>query len=263
MPSTLRWRAGGWRAVYDSGYFDLNSVSYGNGLFVAVANALGAQPKTLVSPDGETWTDHPSPAEFGTIAFGNGIFLASAASAAKYYRSIDGVSWEAVAGRLHSLWTEPPVNFDGGLETIVFAAGHFATFRAASEDGVSWTKWDPGLAPFELFTINNAFYGLTKEVPCFGECPSQNRYGYVTSSDGVTWTHVEDLKAPVTLPIWSSATACIGLRFPIGPFLMPDVVSGAKCDDQATSTGAGGSRGSCQTIASCCWATASSRATTG
>ena len=56
-------------------------VTYGNGIFVAVA-ATGTGNRVMTSPDGIAWTSRTSAAnnDWTDIAYGNGTFVAVAAS---------------------------------------------------------------------------------------------------------------------------------------------------------------------------------------
>ena len=55
------------------------SVTYGNGLFVAVAQS-GTGNRVMTSPDGITWTSRTSAAdnEWMSVTYGNGLFVAVA-----------------------------------------------------------------------------------------------------------------------------------------------------------------------------------------
>ena len=57
------------------------AITYGNGLFVAVA-VTGTGNRVMTSPDGITWTIRTSAADNGWygIAYGNGLFVAVAYS---------------------------------------------------------------------------------------------------------------------------------------------------------------------------------------
>ena len=56
-----------------------NSVTYGNGLFVAVATT-GSGDRVMTSPDGITWTSRTSAADnfWLSVTYGNGLFVAVA-----------------------------------------------------------------------------------------------------------------------------------------------------------------------------------------
>ena len=58
---------------------DWLSVTYGNGMFVAVANT-GTGNRVMTSPDGITWTIRTSAAdnEWRSVTYGNGMFVAVA-----------------------------------------------------------------------------------------------------------------------------------------------------------------------------------------
>ena len=60
-------------------YSRLNNVTYGNGLFVAVAYS-GSGNRVMTSPDGITWTIGTSAADnyWTSVTYGNGIFVAVA-----------------------------------------------------------------------------------------------------------------------------------------------------------------------------------------
>ena len=58
-----------------------NSVTYGNGLFVAVASGLITSQLVMTSPDGITWTSRNSAAanDWYSVTYGNGLFVAVSA----------------------------------------------------------------------------------------------------------------------------------------------------------------------------------------
>lgn len=78
-----------------------NSVTYGNGLFVAVSNT-GTGNRVMTSSDGITWTSRTSAADnsWQSVTYGNGLFVAV---------SVDGIS-------NYVMTMLPPVNWGGALE---------------------------------------------------------------------------------------------------------------------------------------------------
>jgi hypothetical protein len=120
----------------------MRAVAFGNSLFAAVgAGAI------YTSPDGASWMPQSSPtADFiGTIAFGNGTFVAltnpngDAGPGVRPLTSIDGVHW---ALRDFAL-SDPHIPFN--RSSIVFTGGVFRVGMAMSTDGVSWTvETSPG-----------------------------------------------------------------------------------------------------------------------
>ena len=73
-----------------------NSVTYGNGLFVAVAET-GTRNRVMTSPDGITWTSRTSAADnsWNNVTYGNGLFVAVAYSGTgnRVMTSPDGITW--------------------------------------------------------------------------------------------------------------------------------------------------------------------------
>jgi hypothetical protein len=75
-----------------------NSVTYGNGIFVAVAQS-GSGNRVMTSPDGITWTSRTTPASseyWSSVTFGNGTFVAVSSSGSygnQVMTSPDGITW--------------------------------------------------------------------------------------------------------------------------------------------------------------------------
>jgi hypothetical protein len=120
--------AGGQSRHYRSG-------ACGNGLFVAVGHSFAATPEEEVgiiatTPDGITWTDRRAEGPtFGTVIFGNGVFVASGA-ASTVVTSSDGVEW-----------TDQVVGTGNG--NVIFTGSEFVLMRGSgiytSSDGSDWT----------------------------------------------------------------------------------------------------------------------------
>ena len=66
-----------WESETSAIDLDWFSVTYGNGLFVAVSKS-GTGNRVMTSPDGKTWTSRTSAADLGwySVSYGNGIFVA-------------------------------------------------------------------------------------------------------------------------------------------------------------------------------------------
>ncbi|MFT5260426.1 MAG: hypothetical protein ACI810_002177 [Gammaproteobacteria bacterium] len=83
-----------------------SSVTYGNGLFVAVATSGDNQVKT--SPDGIMWTARTAAEQnnWTSVAYGNGQFVAVAYDGVKrVMTSTDGISWTASTATEQNFWT--------------------------------------------------------------------------------------------------------------------------------------------------------------
>jgi hypothetical protein len=120
------------------GFNNLNSVTYGNGLFVAVGGSRDSST-ILISRDGVTWTQRTSPTRswLRDVTYGNGRFVAVGWNGT-ILTSRDGVSWtQRALGRID-------------LEGVTYGNGRFVAvgeswyrFGGAtiltSPDGVDWT----------------------------------------------------------------------------------------------------------------------------
>ena len=75
------------------------SVTYGNGMFVAVCVSSSSSPSSVAatSPDGITWTGQtlPSLQLWDSVTYGNGVFVAVATGSAVAATSPDGITWTA------------------------------------------------------------------------------------------------------------------------------------------------------------------------
>ena len=104
------------------------SVTYGNGLFVAVAS----NGNTATSPDGVTWTQRqlPATAYWYSVTYGNGMFVAVATNSIAA-TSPDGVTWTQRSLPAGANWNS--VTYGNGLFVAVATNENIA---ATSPDGV-------------------------------------------------------------------------------------------------------------------------------
>jgi hypothetical protein len=111
-----------------SGY---SSVTYGNGLFVAV---VPGTTTAASSNDGITWTQRtlPSSSTWKSVTYGNGLFVA-AGSAGVAATSPDGITWTARTLPANADWRS--VTYGNG----VFVAVSSSNAAATSPDGITWT----------------------------------------------------------------------------------------------------------------------------
>ena len=126
------------------------AVTYGNGLFVAVA-ATGTN-RVMTSPDGATWTARAAPEanQWRSVTYGDGLFVAVAYDGTnRVMTSPDGITWTARAAAEANMWRS--VTYGNGLFVAVANSG---TNRVmTSPDGVTWTA---RAAPEA-----NSWYGVT------------------------------------------------------------------------------------------------------
>jgi hypothetical protein len=96
------------------------SVTYGNGLFVAVSN-FGTGNRVMTSPDGINWTIRTSAADNGwnSVTYGNGSFVAVAVSGTgnRVMTSPDGINWTIRTSAADNGWRS--VTYANGLFVAV------------------------------------------------------------------------------------------------------------------------------------------------
>jgi hypothetical protein len=151
------------------------SVTYGNGLFVAVAS-LGTGNRVMTSPDGFTWTSRTSAADetWNSVTYGNGLFVAVASSGTgnRVMTSPDGITWTSRTS-VDRLWYR--VTYGNGLFVAVGPSSVMT-----SPDGITWTiRTSP----------TNNWYGVTYGNGLFVAVAFSGTGNRVmTSPDGITWT---------------------------------------------------------------------------
>jgi predicted RecA/RadA family phage recombinase len=158
-----------------------NSVTYGNGLFVAVSST-GIGNRVMTSPDGITWTSKTSAADniWRAVTYGNGLFVAVAqtGNGNRVMTSPDGITWTARTSAADNQWYS--VTYGNGLFVAVSVDGSGNRVMTSS-DGINWTiRTSAADNQWTSVTYGN---GLFVAVAYNG---TGNRV--MTSSDGITWT---------------------------------------------------------------------------
>ena len=159
MPSTASW----------------NSVTYGNGKFVAVDDS-NYSTKAAYSEDGITWTatTMPDKASWNFVTYGNGKFVAVADNSHIAAYSEDGIAWTKTTVPISKPWKS--VAYGNGK--FVALAGLSGT-AVYSEDGITWTATDT----IPTASWQSVTYGNGKFVAIVF---NSNTAAY--SEDGITWT---------------------------------------------------------------------------
>ena len=157
------------------------SITYGNGLFVAVAEN-GNGNRVMTSPDGITWTSRTSAADnyWNSVTYGNGLFVAVASTGTgnRVMTSPDGITWTAQTSAADNSWNS--VTYGNGLFVAVAQSG--AGNRVmTSDDGINWT--------IRTSAANNSWSSVTHGNGKFVAVASSGTGNRVmTSPDGITWT---------------------------------------------------------------------------
>ena len=145
------------------------AISYGNGLFVAVAR-FGTN-RIMTSPDGITWTSRTTAINptFTGVAYGNGIWVAVSLGSpgGSTFTSYDGLNWD-----------EQATSF--GANTIHFADGKFTVGNYYSVNGFTWISNSIAFSPQSITYGNGYFVGVNDS--------GTNRIVY--STNAINWTNI-------------------------------------------------------------------------
>ena len=165
-----------WTAQTSAADNNWTSVTYGNGLFVAVA-----RNSVMTSPDGMTWTAQTSAADnyWGSITYGNGLFVAVSytGNGNRVMTSPDGITWTSRSSAADNSWQS--VTYGNGKFVAVASTGT-ANRVMTSPDGIIWTSRSSAADSY----WNSVTYGNG----LFVAVASSGTANRMTSPDGVTWT---------------------------------------------------------------------------
>lgn len=166
-----------WTNVNTSSTTQMNSVAYGAGGYVSVANS----GKIFTSPSGAVWTEHTS----GTgqninYVYWTGTAYIAVGNNGVMLRSTDGVNWTLTQPQSASLiWLDK--NNTTGLLIAATSTGNLVT---SSNDGGSWTLvTNPLPTTYGTPTMRSIVYAHSKWWV-------STNLGIYTSTNGTTsWTH--------------------------------------------------------------------------
>jgi len=157
-----------------------NSVTYGNGTWVAVGGPGGVGGAST-STDGSTWVSRTTPTVgAGTltgVAYGAGVYVAINGGGNESFTTANGIVWVA-GGNLPAtaVWA-----------SMAYGNGRFVAIASASDEaaisydkGVTWVASPAGLPGNETWTTLKYAQGVFVAVAEAGVI--------ATSSDGLTWT---------------------------------------------------------------------------
>ena len=160
------------------------SVTYGNGLFVAVAES-GNGNRVMTSPDGRTWTRRTSAADnsWNSVTYGNGLFVAVGydGSTNDVMTSPDGITWTlhaSVVSMYANSWNS--VTYGNGRFVAVASGDEIANQVMTSSDGITWTA--------QAAAANNIWNSVTYGNGLFVAVSQDGTNQVMTSPDGITWT---------------------------------------------------------------------------
>ncbi len=125
MPATSLGQAGiTWTSQTSAADNLWNSVTYANGLFVAVASGPGTNNRVMTSPDGINWTSRFSAAnnQWVSVTYANGLFVAvSIDGTNRVMTSPDGITWTSRTSAANNSWAS--VTYGNGQFVAVAYTG--------------------------------------------------------------------------------------------------------------------------------------------
>lgn len=165
------------------------SITYGNGLFVAIADSVSTSASIATSPDGITWTFRTTPQpqfNWVDVAYGAGKFVAIARTdsvdkAIAY--STDGITWQFTTTPSHDTYDWNAITYGNGLFVAVVQTGVANQGICTSSDGITWVfQTTPvGVGGWVDVTYGNGLFVAVAFT-------TSTTKGIATSPDGITWT---------------------------------------------------------------------------
>ncbi|MCU1363871.1 MAG: hypothetical protein JWM55_1699 [Acidimicrobiaceae bacterium] len=204
-----------WTLVWNHRPWDLTSIAYGNGHFVAVDSAVGS---TLISANGVDWGLYPplgNGLKWGAVVFGNGTFVALDDSGAGYVAtSVYGYVWA-----LHQY--SPARDVTGAT----FGCGEFVAPEnspgtsigsLSSSTGATWSvspvptnstaNWsDVAYGAHRFVEVNSAgnIAWTSSNPDCAAEIPTTPRQVSGNVAGGQVWTYMHPSLDPGGAPVSS------------------------------------------------------------
>ena len=158
-----------------------NGVTYGNGLFVAVASS--GTNRIMTSPDGITWTARTAPEAnaWKSITYGNGLFVAVATTGTnQVMTSPDGINWTIRTTPIGEWYS---VTYGNGIYVAVsIFTSQTGNQVMTSPDGINWTTT---MAQSNLFGWNSVTFGNGLFVAVTSDANAT--FFSMTSADGSNW----------------------------------------------------------------------------
>jgi hypothetical protein len=187
-----------WSSITPPGDYNWNSVTYGNGLFVAVASS--SIKRVMSSTDGIIWTLR-TPANYNNwrvVTYGTpngqGLFVALADTGTEQIMtSPDGITWTGITPPVVQIWNS--VIYGNGLFVAVGRKASSSTNELiTSSDGIIWN--------LRTFQDYNNWRSVTYGNGLFVAVGSLGGNQVNISSDGIIWSSVT---AGIDRP-WNSVT---------------------------------------------------------
>jgi hypothetical protein len=157
---------------------DFVSLTYGNGVYVAVGGTNSAASST----NGSTWTGRSIPTlgsgTYSAVVYGNGTFVAISTGNLVTAVSSNGNSWTA-GGNLPTSTTWSSIAYGNGRFVAIESGGR--NVAISTDKGTSWVAATPGLPSSQTWNKVSYGQGLFLAVSSGGSVAA-------TSPDGINWT---------------------------------------------------------------------------
>jgi predicted RecA/RadA family phage recombinase len=187
------------------------SVTYGNGLFVAVSLS-GSGNRVMTSPDGITWTARTSAANnnWSSVTYGNGLFVAVSSNGTgnRVMTSLNGITWTSQASAADNQWSA--ITYGNGLFVAVSDDG-FGDRVMTSPDGITWTpRFSAADNAWRSVTYGNGLFVAVSEDGTGNRVMTSRTIGGGGSS-----TDSETLPAPIVLEFGKPASGTCEAAAPV------------------------------------------------
>ena len=181
--------AGAWSAGGSTGKTDLVSITYGNGVYVAVGGTSGTASCVTSSDAGSTWVSRSITAlgatSYSSVAFGNGAFVAVQTGGVQTSYSLNGTTWVA-GGNLPASTTWTSVGYGNGRFVALAVTGAVAY---SVDKGLTWVA-APTATGTTVSVLNSSYaWQRVKYGQGLFFVIATGSVG-ATSPDGINWTTV-------------------------------------------------------------------------
>ena len=206
-----------------------NSVTYGNGLFVAVSSN-GTGDRVMTSPDGITWNSRTSASDnnWSSVVYGNGLFAAVSNSGTgnRVMTSSDGTTWISRTSASDNNWSS--VTYGNELFVAVSNSGTGNRIMT-SPNGTVWSsRTSPADNDWNSIAYGNGLYVAVSSTGTGNRVmtsPNGTTWGIQSSNIDSNWygiTYNNDTFVAVARTANNSSQQIItGKRIPIITFTVP------------------------------------------
>jgi hypothetical protein len=162
-----------WETAIASSMSSWRSVTYGNGLYVAVANA--GVNRIMISSDGINWNNSVAPtiSTWISVAYGDGLFVAVASSGQqRIMSSADGINWTSYTYAFKS-WNS--IAYGNGFFVAISTDGYSLKIPSTNtNDWILTASPETNLRNLTFTSFDNYFYAITPTTA-------------IKSADGISW----------------------------------------------------------------------------